>query len=119
MTASGLRREAAKGRLVIERTANKDYTTLADIERMRAQCRSLTKDLDSGRSPLTKERTGAGEHPSGSSEMETLSVARASALRTAERLRRKPSKPSPTTSPRSTNPPASTDVTPHPSRSPT
>src|SRR5215831_15675414 len=28
MTASGLRREAAKGRLVIERTAGKDYTTL-------------------------------------------------------------------------------------------
>jgi hypothetical protein len=35
MTASGLRREAARGRLVIERTAGKDYTTLADIERMR------------------------------------------------------------------------------------
>jgi hypothetical protein len=29
MTASGLRREAAKGRLVVERTAGKDYTTLA------------------------------------------------------------------------------------------
>jgi hypothetical protein len=26
MTASGLRREAARGRLVIERTAGKDYT---------------------------------------------------------------------------------------------
>ena len=28
MTASGLRREAGRGRLVIERTAGKDYTTL-------------------------------------------------------------------------------------------
>jgi hypothetical protein len=35
MTASGLRREAKRGRLVIERIAGKDYTTLAHIERMR------------------------------------------------------------------------------------
>jgi hypothetical protein len=39
MTASGLRREAARGRLAIERTAGKDYTTLAAIERMRELCR--------------------------------------------------------------------------------
>jgi hypothetical protein len=44
MTASGLRREAEKGRLVIERTAGKDYTTLAAIERMRELCRKLPKD---------------------------------------------------------------------------
>ena len=30
MTASGLRREAGRGRLVIERAAGKDYTTLAE-----------------------------------------------------------------------------------------
>ena len=35
MTASGLRREAARGRLIIERIAGKDYTTSANIERMR------------------------------------------------------------------------------------
>jgi len=34
MTASGLRREAARGRLVVERIAGKDYTTLANVERM-------------------------------------------------------------------------------------
>jgi hypothetical protein len=39
MSASGLRREAAKGRLVIERTAGKDYTTLRAIEEMRERCR--------------------------------------------------------------------------------
>src|SRR5882757_8935290 len=39
MTASGLRREAARGRLVIERIAGKDFTTLAHIERMRELCR--------------------------------------------------------------------------------
>jgi hypothetical protein len=38
MTASGLRNEHKRGRLIIERTAGKDYTTLADIERMRGLC---------------------------------------------------------------------------------
>jgi hypothetical protein len=39
MTVSGLRREAARGRLVIERIANKDFTTLRNIEEMRKSCR--------------------------------------------------------------------------------
>src|SRR3974390_2043577 len=39
MTACGLRREAKRGRLVIERTAGKDYTTLGHINRMRELCR--------------------------------------------------------------------------------
>jgi hypothetical protein len=43
MTASGLRREGARGRLVIERVAGKDYTTLANIEEMRALCRVEAK----------------------------------------------------------------------------
>jgi hypothetical protein len=38
MTASGLRREAERGRLVIERIAGKDYTTLAAIADMRKLC---------------------------------------------------------------------------------
>jgi hypothetical protein len=48
MTASGLRREGARGRLVIERIAGKDYTTLADIERMREVCRLHPKDRGCG-----------------------------------------------------------------------
>src|SRR5438477_8232471 len=48
MTASGLRREAARGRLLIERIAGKDYTTLASIERMRELCRVEAKVSDSG-----------------------------------------------------------------------
>jgi hypothetical protein len=39
MIAKGLRREAKRGRLVIERVAGKDYTTLAAIVRMREACR--------------------------------------------------------------------------------
>src|SRR5271169_4715341 len=48
MTASGLRREAERGRLEIERTAGKDYTTLAAIKRMRDLCRVETKGLGCG-----------------------------------------------------------------------
>jgi hypothetical protein len=60
MTGTGLRREAKRGRLVIERTAGKDYTTLAAIERMREQCRVAPKDRDSGCGQLattTKDAT--------------------------------------------------------------
>jgi hypothetical protein len=39
MTAAGLRREAKRGRLVIERVAGKDFTTLGHIARMRELCR--------------------------------------------------------------------------------
>jgi hypothetical protein len=39
MTASGLRREARAGRLVIEKIANKHFTTLRAIEEMRKLCR--------------------------------------------------------------------------------
>jgi len=39
MTASGLRTEAKKGRLALYRVAGKDFTTLADIERMKEKCR--------------------------------------------------------------------------------
>src|SRR5689334_10842719 len=44
MTASGLRREAARGRLCVERIAGKDYTTLEAIERMRELCRVRAKE---------------------------------------------------------------------------
>lgn len=39
MTASGLRKERDRGRLVVERTAGKEYTTLANIAHMRELCR--------------------------------------------------------------------------------
>jgi hypothetical protein len=44
MTASGLRREAARGRLELERIAGKDYTTLDAIRRMRERCRVQAKE---------------------------------------------------------------------------
>jgi hypothetical protein len=39
MTVSGLRREGHRGKLIVERIAGKDYTTLAHIARMRDLCR--------------------------------------------------------------------------------
>src|SRR5882724_2054642 len=48
MTAAGLRREAKRGRLIVERVAGKDYTTLGNIERMRTLCRVQAKVPDCG-----------------------------------------------------------------------
>ena len=47
MTAASLRREAKRGRLVIERVASKDFTTLGNIARMREQCRVRSSRRDS------------------------------------------------------------------------
>ena len=52
MTVSGLRKEATKGRLVIERIARKDFVTLTAIDDMRAACRNPAPK----RSPSGPER---------------------------------------------------------------
>src|SRR3954463_12969389 len=67
MTKSGLRREAKRGRLVIERTANKDYTTLQAIEDMRAQCRVSAKASGSGSAPNGEPRASSIRERAGSS----------------------------------------------------
>jgi hypothetical protein len=51
MTASGLRRERNLGRLVVERIAGKEYTTLASIDRMRELCRVQQKASVYGSAP--------------------------------------------------------------------
>src|SRR5215469_13544168 len=68
MTASGLRREAKRGRLVIERIANKDFVTLRNIEDMRAKCRDELKVRDSGCNQPEGTKPGrSSSKPSGSS----------------------------------------------------
>jgi hypothetical protein len=52
MSASGLRREASKGRLTVERIAGKDYTTIDSINLMRKRCRVQAKERDYGCDPL-------------------------------------------------------------------
>src|SRR3982074_2571398 len=48
MTVSGLRNEARAGRLVIEKIANKDFTSLRAIEEMRKHCRVKVEGRVSG-----------------------------------------------------------------------
>src|SRR5580698_2589610 len=80
MTVSGLRREAARGRLHVERIAGKDYTTLEAIKRMRELCRLSAKELGStnGRHDIETENSSA--NPSGSSKM-GLAISPQDALR--------------------------------------
>src|SRR5262245_54346493 len=59
MTASGLRREAARGRLVIERTAGKDYTTRVAIKEMRRQCQLSARVPGSGYGQPAETNRGA------------------------------------------------------------
>jgi hypothetical protein len=97
MTASELRREAKRGRLVIERTAGKDYTTLEHIHRMREQCR-LEPKAPACIFDAHAETMKADTHRSGSSSTEKISTARA-ALHT---ILQEPNAPSPNISPAST-----------------
>ena len=94
MTASGLRREAERGRLVIERVAGKDYTTLANIERMRELCRVEAKERDSGSAKRsTTERAGSPMPRSGSSKTIDTESARDAALRAIDITRRRAGQP--------------------------
>jgi hypothetical protein len=93
MTASGLRREAARGRLTIELIAGKHFTTLAAIAAMREKCRAQPAHPDS-----TCE-SAATAPTSGSSSMPDNRPAQAHLRTIAERLKR----PSKNTSDASTN----------------
>ncbi|WKA29342.1 excisionase [Bradyrhizobium roseum] len=68
---AGLRREIARGRLEYEVIAGKQFTTLADIKRMRERCRVKAKDL-AFTSAQHSTRTALSERmPFGSSETVT------------------------------------------------
>ncbi|HEY7329498.1 MAG TPA: hypothetical protein VH592_17800 [Gemmataceae bacterium] len=100
MSASGLRREAARGRLIIERIAGKDYTTLANIERMRNLCRVEAKAPAS--TFAVGELTGRGVmNRSGSSGTATIRQARAALHATLLEQ----NEPSPLSSPTNTQKP--------------
>src|SRR5437879_3850984 len=101
MTASGLRREAGRGRLAIERVAGKDYTTLRAIQEMRERCRVTARAPGSGCSQPGELSTEESlSKPCGSSGTATSS----GALVSARAKLRKLSGPSPNTSPTNTEP---------------
>src|SRR4029434_8266455 len=116
MTASGLRREAARGRLTIERIAGKALTTLQDINQMRERCRVTAKVQDSGCSHRDGTNTvDSSNKPCGSS----ATAGSNEALVSARAKLRKLSERSPTTSPPNTAPLESATVPPLPAKSPT
>ena len=89
MSASGLRKEAAKGRLTIERIAGKDFVTLAAIQSMRNLCQIRRRASDFGSGQPEGEKK-----PRGSSETDQSNPSLDAAMATARRLSRN----SPTTS---------------------
>src|SRR6516162_1996331 len=56
MTVAGLRRERNRNRLVVEKIAGKEFTTLAHIERMRELCRDEVREPDSSLRPPVETR---------------------------------------------------------------
>ena len=107
MTASGLRRERDRQRLVTEIIAGKEYTTLRNIQQMRVKCRAQPKDQDCGsnlRSETSRENS-SGAKP-GPLEMER----KRSALAALELTARGLSKPSKSTLPENTQSRATGDV---------
>jgi hypothetical protein len=98
MTVSGLRKEAAKGRLVIERIAGKDFVTLAAIAAMRAQCQRQARAQDSTFAPATASARRSGSSSTAAGE---------SALASLQANVRKLRSGSPITSPRNTGQAAS------------
>src|SRR4051812_31136440 len=71
MTVSGLRREAQRGRLIIEKIANKHFTTRRAIESMRDLCRAKPSQHDFGyvRQAMTANACGSSFTVAGKSAL--------------------------------------------------
>jgi hypothetical protein len=107
MTVSGLRREIKAGRLVIERVAGKDYTTLAEIERMRVLCRLKAKVQGSTCEPNATTEPEPCDAPHGSSATPDMTKPRAALHMTLQALKER----SPDTSPQNTPEPRRASAT--------
>jgi hypothetical protein len=83
MSAAGLRREHARGRLVIERVAGRDYTTMRAIQEMRRQCHVHR------RVPASTEDGGAAEKSPGSFETANTRKAQATLSTTLKELKQR------------------------------
>src|SRR5271155_4418965 len=83
MTVAGLRRERDRNRLVVEKIAGKEFTTLAYIERMRELCRDEARELDfSLRQPAaTQAETSPTKRPGSSETMAGMSAQAALQMR--------------------------------------
>ncbi|WP_245474071.1 excisionase [Bradyrhizobium zhanjiangense] len=89
MTVAGLRRERDRNRLIIEKIAGKEFTTLAHIGRMRELCREEAGAPDfSSRLPATTRAHKTLTMQPGSSET-TAGMSAQAALQKRLRPRRK------------------------------
>jgi hypothetical protein len=93
MTASGLLNEYMRGNLVVEKIANKYFTTLDAVAEMRKRCRQQasapapsTACPDEPPRPDSTCASDATDPPSGSSSTEAASLAQARLSMIAERL---------------------------------
>jgi hypothetical protein len=107
MSVSGLRKERDRGRLVVEKIAGREFTTLSNIEQMREKCRDAHTAQGSGlnQKNVTRAENSFGT-PLGSLETGRVSSARAALEMTARAL----NKPSEITSPQNTKSLATADV---------
>ena len=62
MTVAGLRRERDRCRLIIERIAGKEFTTLAHIERMRELCREEVRGPELQLKAARRDKSGKVTH---------------------------------------------------------
>jgi hypothetical protein len=106
MTTSGLRNEINKGRLVAENIAGKMYTTLANIEDMRAACVVQRDPSSTSAKPSAKAISDVGSSWTATPTASAGKSAQAHLNATAQLLK----KSTPLTSPKST-PRASAQVT--------
>ncbi|TPL86798.1 hypothetical protein FJ950_10375 [Mesorhizobium sp. B2-3-14] len=101
MGAKGLRKERDQGRLATEIIANKEYTTLAAIERMRELCRVQAKALaSSGETNTGRKTANSCRPPAGISKSKSVELAQAAAEATLERLKNASKPTSRTSTPR-------------------
>ena len=72
LTVKGLRKEIEKGRLEVELIANKHFTTLAAIERMRELCKVAPKNFPSNEVRSQRDVLPRREDQGGESDLERL-----------------------------------------------
>src|SRR3954447_6170856 len=72
LTVKGLRKEIEKGRLEVELIANKHFTTLAAIERMRELCKVPPRIIRSGETPTQRDVLPDREDWNGESDLQRL-----------------------------------------------
>jgi hypothetical protein len=81
MTLTGLRREIARGNLVVEKTAGKFFVTMRAINEMRERCRVKPSGLTSGTGTRATRRTASSSRPGSGTSSTGESMSAQDALR--------------------------------------